>query len=460
MLFNSFTFVGFFCLLYGPYRLLQSRLRVQNALLLLASYIFYSVWDVRFSLLILASTLVDYLVARKIPGRTDGETRRLLYLSLTANLGSLAFFKYYNFFSENLSQLLNLPPGSPFLNVVLPVGISFYTFQSMSYTIDVFRGEQEPCESFLDFALYVSFFPRLVAGPIERAGRLLEQIQKPRIISTEDLTVGLYLIIYGYFKKVVIADNLGQMVNRIFNDPNAQGADIWCALIAFCFQIYGDFSGYSSIARGLARLLGFKLVLNFNLPYFSLTPSEFWTRWHISLSQWLRDYLYVPLGGNRGGVSQTYRNLMLTMVLGGLWHGAAWNFVLWGLFHGFILCLYRGLNIKASPSLPMRLLQWQIMFMLTLFGWLLFRAKSWSQVVYLVTHMSFQSSPGTHTLLLDILFYLTPLLLIELWQHKKRDLLVIPRSGPWVLAGAQAFMLTAILVFGYEQSSEFIYFQF
>lgn len=463
MLFNSLAFLKFFFLVLLSYVLLRKNLRAQNLLLLVASYGFYGAWDYRFLVLIWASTLVDFVVGRKLHQSSDpAERKRWLVFSLLSNLGTLGFFKYFNFFSENLGRLLGIPADSVTLSIVLPVGISFYTFQSLSYTVDIYRKELEPCSSALDFALYVAFFPQLVAGPIERAGRLLAQIQSPRSPRAIDVEIGIYLLLWGYYKKVVIADNLAKIADPVFaNGSQAQGMDVWLGLLAFCFQIYCDFSGYSSIARGLARLMGFQLVRNFRLPYSALTPSEFWQRWHISLSQWLRDYLYIPLGGNRGGSKQTYRNLTITMVLGGLWHGAAWNFCLWGAYHGLLLCLYRLGKVKPSENGVKRLFQWGLMSMLTLYGWLLFRASSLAEVARLSGGLlSLQVTEPTLRNACDLLFYITPLILIEIYLHKKGDLLAIPRSGILPLACFQVFCLASILVLRNPGAAQFLYFQF
>ncbi|MFO1490970.1 MAG: MBOAT family O-acyltransferase [Kiritimatiellia bacterium] len=342
MVFNSFVFVLFFLVVYGLYVILRHR--AQNVLLLVASYVFYGWWDWRFLSLVFASTLLDYVCGLKI---VDDPVRRKLWIgiSMTGNLGLLFFFKYFNFFAASTAALLHslgLEAGWTTLNIVLPVGISFYTFQTMSYTLDIYRGTLAPTRSLLNFSLYVAFFPQLVAGPIERASHLLPQVEKPRRPTYQGLREGFWLILHGYLLKVVVADNLGPFADEIFNHPeSARGLAVPLALAAFAFQIYGDFAGYSNIARGLCKWMGFDLMVNFRMPYFATNPSDFWRRWHISLSTWLRDYLYIPLGGNRGGPARTHRNLLLTMVLGGLWHGAAWHFVAWGLYHGLLLSGHR-----------------------------------------------------------------------------------------------------------------------
>ncbi len=353
MLFNSLEFVVFFAVVLALYSVLNHPR--QNALLLVASYVFYGAWDYRFLLLLIGTTLVDYAVGLAIDRRSDpAARRRILMFSIVANLGVLGVFKYFNFFADSLVEfagLFGLSVSPVTLNIVLPVGISFYTFQSMAYTIDVYRGHLKPCRSLPDFALYVTFFPQLVAGPIERATHLLPQIYARRVMTAEKIGSGLSLIALGFFKKVVMADNLAPTVNEIFAKQGGYTAEeVLVGAIFFAFQIYGDFSGYTDIARGTSRVLGFELMDNFREPYFARSPSDFWQRWHISLSTWLRDYLYISLGGNRGGRLTTYRNLILTMLLGGLWHGAAWNFVWWGLYHGTLLVGYRWYEERFGRS--------------------------------------------------------------------------------------------------------------
>ncbi len=387
MLFNSWVFPAFLLLVLTPYFLLPHR--AQNRLLLVASYVFYGYWDYRFLSLIFASTVADYLIGRRLDLATDsGERSRLVTLSCCLNLGLLGIFKYFGFFVSSFADAM---AGMGFvwrletLEIVLPVGISFYTFQTMSYTIDVNRRSLKPSNDFLDFALFVSFFPQLVAGPIERASNLLPQVELPRRVTLDHWIEGGWLILKGAFLKMVVADNLAITVNEAFAEETPSSGFVACAgVVAFAFQIYGDFAGYSKIARGVALLFGFRLMRNFRMPYLSRGPSEFWTRWHISLSSWLRDYLYIPLGGNRGGSLATYRNLMLTMLLGGLWHGAAWTFVLWGFYHGLLLTLYRMASRHNAPPKETGLNVWLQragFFVLTCGGWLLFRADSLSQVI-------------------------------------------------------------------------------
>ncbi|MDA1306433.1 MAG: MBOAT family protein, partial [Acidobacteria bacterium] len=325
-------------------------------MLLVASYVFYGAWDYRFLSLLGISTIIDYVVALRMADAAGRHRKAWLIVSLVTNLGLLGFFKYFNFFVDSGNALLialGVDPMPMRLHIVLPVGISFYTFQTLSYTIDVYRGKLDPTRSLRDFALFVAYFPQLVAGPIERATHLLPQVLNPRRLSMPLLHQGLWLISWGLFKKMVIANNLAIVVDRTFAaGSGATGAEYLIAIYAFAFQIYCDFSGYSDIARGLAALMGIDLMVNFNNPYAATNPREFWRRWHISLSTWLRDYLYVPLGGNRGALWQTYRALMLTMLLGGIWHGAQWTFVVWGLYHGVWLAVHRWMTMDRGWSLP------------------------------------------------------------------------------------------------------------
>jgi D-alanyl-lipoteichoic acid acyltransferase DltB (MBOAT superfamily) len=345
MVFNSLTFLAFFAVVLLLYYRLG--LKGQNWLLLISSYIFYGWWNYRFCSLLLFTTLFDYTCALWIARETNPVKRRLLLASsMTVNLGVLGLFKYFNFFAESLQTALGvfgLSPTLPTLHILLPVGVSFYTFVSMSYTIDVYRGELKASRDPVAFMLFVAFFPHLVAGPIVRASFLLPQCLRPRQIIPEEVANGIWLILMGYVKKVVIADRLAQIVNWGFSkdSPPFSDANNWLLIYAFAFQIYGDFAGYSDIARGVSKLMGFELIVNFRAPYLVTNAASFWRHWHISLSTWLRDYLYIPLGGNRHGRWQTYRNLGLTMFLGGLWHGAGGAYVLWGVYHGALLAIQR-----------------------------------------------------------------------------------------------------------------------
>jgi alginate O-acetyltransferase complex protein AlgI len=404
-----------------------------------------------------------------------------LGLSITIDLLILAFFKYFNFFVGSAADLLHslgLPADFMTLNILLPVGISFYTFQTMSYTIDVYRKELEPAKRFSDFALSVCFFPHLVAGPIVRATDLMPQFILPRTITFDQTIRGLYLILFGLFKKVAIADGLAGSVNAVYNSTGTVSwLDVVAATLLFTFQIYCDFSGYTDIARGVAKLFGVELVVNFNLPYFSKTPSEFWQRWHISLSTWLRDYLYISLGGNRKGKLNIYRNLMATMVLGGLWHGAAWNYVLWGFYQGALLCIYRALGIRdpkksAQPTHQSALnlkkflssaAATLVFFGLTCYGWLLFRANSLEQIVsftqILLTNFGdFSLSMPKPTL--SGMMGLAVLIAYEFIEYGGNTVHFY-RQYPAILRGAFYAILTLLILMGTSNApAQFIYFQF
>jgi len=378
MIFTTPEFVLFFACFWLVFATTRGHLR--KGVVLAASYLFYAAWDPRFLALLIGSTILDFWVGKRL-AQTAGtaKRRRLLLVSLVGNLGVLATFKYYDFFATSAGELLTrvgwtVEPTT--LHLVLPVGISFYTFQTLSYTVDIYRGRQEPCRSLLDFANFVAFFPQLVAGPIERAKDLLPQLAALGKRVQPD-TTGWGLIAIGCFKKVVIADNLAPLVEATYADPSSTyPLALWLGTYAFAVQIYCDFSGYTDIAIGLARLMGVRLGENFNAPYAATGPRDFWRRWHISLSSWLRDYLYIPLGGNRGTAGATGRNLMATMVLGGLWHGAAWNFVLWGAYHGVLLIAARVTAIaRVATTLPTWVRR-LVFFQLVCLGWALFRAQS------------------------------------------------------------------------------------
>ncbi len=353
MFFNSITFLIFFPVFLALYFGTSGRARL--VVCLAGSYIFYGWWDLRFLALILFSTLVDYWLGRSIYHcNVDSRRRFYLYLSLLANLGLLFLFKYFNFFSDELSsafQSIGIQLSQPTLRFVLPVGISFYTFQTLSYTIDIFRRQLKPTDSLLKFSVFVAFFPQLVAGPIVRASDFLPQLDRDRKVVYRDLIVGTALITAGFFKKCVIADSLAPLVDITFDFPHTRTSiSALLGVVFYAFQIYGDFAGYTDIAIGLARVMGYRFPANFRRPYLATGFSDFWQRWHISLSTWLRDYLYIPLGGNRYGSLATYRNLFLTMLIGGLWHGAAWTFVFWGALHGIYLMAER-LMAKRLPKL-------------------------------------------------------------------------------------------------------------
>lgn len=599
MLFNSLTFAIFFLAVCTLYWSLRRSYRSQNLILLGASYFFYGWWDVRFLVLIVLSTVVDYYCALSIDkGRMLGrqrirgsaflifaaifflglkwsavritfpewrpsivvdwghfisassqyrwmllgillmtvlfnaiyplvnlltvEHRRKFFLifSVFANLSILGIFKYYDFFADTFGSLaqtlFSITPSTRTLNVILPVGISFYTFQTMSYTIDVYRRKAKATDSLLDVAVYVSFFPQLVAGPIERGRNLLPQFQRPRTMNSFALREGLWLITWGLYKKMVVADNMAKIVNGTFAPFDGlrsaaavpeDGMRLLVAIYAFAFQIYCDFSGYSDIARGTARLLGFDIMVNFNLPYFAQSPSDFWHRWHISLSTWLRDYLYIPLGGNRHGVSKTYRNLMITMLLGGLWHGAAWTFVLWGAFHGLVLVVYRTVSAvietwrrsasscktknpffrmehKTDPrsGKPVEsmlrttkhrlrdnvlgsgtgIAKCVITFHVVCFGWLIFRAQNITTIcvflrsIFLHPHLS----PEAIDCLKNLLFYSWFLVLFQIVQSLSGTLNPM-QQWPWFIRlNVWLIIFMSLLSLAARSGQEFIYFAF
>ncbi len=342
---------------------------------------------------------------------------------------------------------------------------------TMSYVIDVYRKEIAPTRNFVDFALFVAFFPHLVAGPILRSSRLLPQIESPRRITREQIRDGLWLIVWGFFLKIFVADNVAALANQVFDaGAHPTGADVWLGVYAFAFQIYGDFAGYSNIARGTSKLMGIELIENFRFPYFVRSPQEFWRHWHISLSTWLRDYLYIPLGGSRGTAGRTYRNLLITMVLGGLWHGAAWTFVLWGVYHGLLLVGYRAAERFASFGTWMtgrhtlaRITSWLVMFHLTCYGWLLFRGRSAHQIASMTRSMFTDidvSGADVQGLLVPLLLYVTPLLLVHVWEAYADDALVVPKFPTAVRYSIYAATIYLTLLFGNFGGAEFIYFQF
>jgi len=447
----------------------------KNLLLLVASYLFYASWDWRFLTLIWLSTIIDFYCGRKIWESAD-RGKIWLILSLTTNLGILGVFKYFNFFVENFAILLDSVGlsvlDSRSLNIILPVGISFYTFQSMSYTIDIYRRNLRPVEEVQDFALFVAFFPQLVAGPIERASNLLPQITGRRAVTSEMFYEGCYLVFWGAFLKIFVANNLAPYVDAAFlPKPLYRGDETLAGIYAFAFQIFADFAGYSYMAKGLASCLGFKLTFNFNLPYYSSSPSEFWRRWHISLSQWLRDYLYISLGGSKEGLVRTIRNLLVTMVLGGLWHGAAWSYIMWGAYHGVILVLYRVVGSSevrhdkpeyfARRFLKKVVLVCKVIFCfhLVCFGWLLFRVESISQVVPMAQGIV-DIFGGTLQPFADVLPYVFFMLMIQSYERHKDDLLAVYKL-PWLVKGTVYFLIAVqLIVWGAYGEEDFIYFQF
>ena len=495
MVFNSLTFAVFFVIFYAFYLMTMRRVRLQNALLLVASYVFYGWWDWRFLSLLIISTVVDYTVGRVIDRRRPADaqgnepffyapgTRRAVFtISVAANLGMLGVFKYFDFFATSTATMLRaigLPIEPTLLHVALPIGISFYTFQTLSYTIDVYRGELRATRHILDFAPFVAFFPHLVAGPILRASNLLPQIARPRQVTLERFYEGSFLIFTGLFKKVFVADNLAAIVERVFAEPQTQSSGaIAVAVYAFAFQIYCDFSGYTDIARGLSRMMGIDLPINFNLPYLATNPVEFWRRWHISLSSWLRDYLYIPLGGNRKGPRRMYINLMLTMLLGGLWHGAAWTFIIWGAYQGLMLVTYKLFQpaIERFWSLiPRRFsgianaLAVLVFFQFVCLGWLIFRANSIPQALYMLNHIltpwPYYVLTGVHSLVhtrfVLLATFAAGIILIDLLQRRRgEDPMAILRLPTPARSLIYTVMFFALMWYGVHDERPFIYFQF
>ena len=478
MIANTYIFWLFFAAVFVAYRLLGRHHRWQNVLLLAASYYFYSHVHWALVVLLLICTAACYLAGLGI-GRSPTQRGKKAWVTLgvCVSLGILGFFKYYNFFAGEVAGLLEqaglgISRSTVTLQLIPAVGISFFAFKAISYVVDVYRGELAPTKRFVDFALFVGFFPALLAGPIDRAKTLLPQIRDARPKRPDNFTTGLYLVLFGLFKKMVIADNMAAIATPIFNAQvgSLSGSEVLLGVYAYTLQIYGDFAGYSDIARGIARWLGFDLVVNFRMPYLATTPSDFWNRWHISLSSWLRDYLYIPLGGNRGGRFGTYRNLMLTMILGGLWHGENWTFIFWGAFHGFILCAYRVLGFRndvtrgKGPAPPWaRAIGMVVMFHLVALGWLMFNAHSMTQVGQMITQLvrAFAWSPTSTAMVAHILLLAAPALLYEYWLHRKDDDILALTKTHWLpRAAAYSYMALMLLVFWPEESYAFIYFNF
>jgi alginate O-acetyltransferase complex protein AlgI len=526
MLFNSGIFALFLAAFLPLYLVCRRQVAARNFLLIVASYVFYGWWDPRFLILVAVSTAVDYMAALGAAGKPVRAIDQLkaasfliavtiaslaassardawlalpvacgmaaigvaialirrasgaalpkcwLALSLTTNLGILAFFKYFNFFVGSATALLDgagLHTSVPSLLIILPVGLSFYTFQAISRTMDSYRRIYEPQRSILNYAAFHAFFPQLVAGPIERAGHLMPQFETVRSLDWRMFGSGALLFAWGLYMKIVIADNVSPIANVVFNAPGQKSAgDTLAAILAFTVQIYCDFAGYSHMARGLARCLGFDLMINFNQPYFARTPSEFWQRWHISLSRWLRDYLYIPLGGNRGGRLRLYRNLMVTMLLGGLWHGASWTFVAWGGLHGAIQVVYRALKIDAwvegarfatLRGAALQIAAWAATMALICFGWVLFRAHTFADALTVLTNLGAPGGWGSQAFL-PLLDYTAPLIAVEIYQRASGRLEFFT-VGPFLVRYTAAMtLMLALIACSAPGGQEFIYFDF
>ncbi|WP_187260540.1 MBOAT family O-acyltransferase [Pontibacter beigongshangensis] len=492
MLFNSFEFLVFFPTVVLLYFLLPHRFRW--VVLLFASYTFYMFWRVDYAIILVISTLIDYLCSNMMDRHSEENRARRkpwLWLSLLSNLGILFTFKYYNFFNaaaRDLAQVLDLPYAAPAFELLLPMGISFYTFQTMSYSIDVYYGRIRAEKHFGIFALFVTFFPQLVAGPIERAGNLLSQLREKHEFNYQRVTDGLKLMAWGLFKKVVIADRLAVMVNQVYNNPtDYEGVPLIIATVFFAFQIYCDFSGYSDIAIGAAQVMGFRLMENFRRPYFSKSIREFWGRWHISLSTWFRDYLYIPLGGNRVLKWRWYYNLFIVFLVSGLWHGANWTFIVWGALHG-LYQVFGLMTAKKRDSLVSlfglnrnetvyRSIQVGTTFSLVCLAWVFFRANTISDAWYISTHMfsnllesakafAIQLVHGSNVMgqvkqefLLGVLFILV-MEGVHYLQRQRNVRFHISGFNPILRWGIYSLYLLIFIYFGVFSSSAFIYFQF
>lgn len=478
MLFNSLEFLIFLPTVFFLYWFLfRNKLKQQNILLLISSYVFYGWWDWRFLSLIIFSSTIDYFIGIYLSKTEDNRSRKLLLLtSLFINLGFLGFFKYYNFFLESFSEAFTFFGNSisaDRLNIILPVGISFYTFQTLSYTIDVYRKKLPPTKNAIAFFAFVSFFPQLVAGPIERATNLLPQFYSKRKFEYAKAVDGLRQILWGLFKKIVIADNAATYVNIIFNDSeNYSGSTLLLGAFFFAFQIYGDFSGYSDIAIGTSRLFGFNLKRNFAFPYFSRDIAEFWRRWHISLSTWFRDYVYIPLGGSRGGTFYKVRNTFIIFVVSGFWHGANWTFIVWGALNAIyflpLLLLKKNrinTDIVAENSLLpnfKEILQMLVTFFLTLLAWVFFRADNVAHAfTYLDQIFSLTFFNVPEILPIQDLLFIGLLVLIEWIQRKKEHALELDGiTLPVYIRFSIYYALIAFIFLFGGQQQQFIYFQF
>lgn len=464
MLFNTAPFFAFLIVVLAAFYLSPRALR--KYILLAASYWFYGSWNPKFILLLLTLTVVDYTAAIWIENTTPGPRRRAaLIFSLATNLGFLGFFKYYNFVAGNLALGTGRPGSAFFLNIVLPLGISFHTFQSISYVVDVYRGEQQAVRNPIDYALFICFFPQLVAGPIVKARDFFRDLWHWNAPTAEDVSRGIFMIVLGLVKKMAFADQFAKVANTYFANPNAHPDALaaWSGVIAFGMQIYFDFSGYTDMAIGIAKLLGFHFPPNFARPYLAAGITAFWRRWHISLSTWLRDYLYIPLGGNRTSRTTTYQNLMLTMLLGGLWHGASWNFVIWGGYHGALLSIerfFRGnrkVNETWTPLYPVQAL---VTLVLVLIGWVFFRATDLSASLQIIGLM-FSGFHG-HLLLSAWQTGLIAVSLITALAEEKLNVFDRIIAAPLYVRGATlGVMLFCLEVFGViDAEIPFVYFQF
>lgn len=479
MLFNSLDFAVFLPIVFVLYWFVTAKnLKYQNLLLVVASYVFYGWWDWRFLSLIVFSSILDYVIGFRLLHEENEQKRKaLLWLSISVNIGFLGFFKYYNFFVESFIEafsLLGTKVSANTLHIILPVGISFYTFQTLSYSIDVYKKKLQPTQDIISFLAYVSFFPQLVAGPIERATNLLPQFYKKRQFHYSQAVDGCKQILWGLFKKIVIADNCAQFANSIFNDySNHSGSTLVMGALFFTFQIYGDFSGYSDIAIGTSRLFGFNLKQNFAFPYFSRDMAEFWRRWHISLSTWFRDYLYIPLGGSHGGTWIKVRNTFIIFLVSGFWHGANWTFIVWGFLNAlyFLPLLLtksnrNNLNVVAEnaniPSVK-EFFQMLLTFSFSVFAWIFFRAENVTQAflyiegIFKPSLVSLPTVRPTNIILLVVFFILMEWIGRRNQYAIEQFLISKPRVIKW---GFYMLLISLLFVFRAEDQQEFIYFQF
>lgn len=469
MLFNSIAFLLFFpivCMLY--YAIPSKQIKARNLLLLVSSYYFYMNWKPAYALLLLTSTFITYIAALGIGHFDDKRKKKICFVSsLVLNLAILFLFRYYNFISSNIEVVLyasGLGIDIPKFNLLLPIGISFYTFQALGYSIDVYRGSTKAERNFPTYALFVSFFPQLVAGPIERSNNLLPQFKQQHHFDYEMVMAGVRLMVWGYFMKLVLADRCGLYVDAIFNNVDKHnGGSYLVASLLFPFQIYGDFAGYSLIAIGVARVLGFRLMENFHRPYFACSIGEFWHRWHISLSTWFKDYFYIPLGGNRVGRFRNYFNLLVTFVVSGIWHGANWTFFCWGALNGILVCVEKALGINKQKYLGTRkVYHWAFTFVLVCFTLIFFRANNLSDamtvIIGIFTNMGMIYLDRTTFVALIFVF---PILFAKEMGEEYNWSIHIENSKSWIIRHLYiALMIALIILFGVLGGDQFIYFQF
>ena len=471
MVFNSFHFLVFMLVVFGGFFLIPHRLRW--IFLLAASYYFYMAWKAKYALLIVIITLIDYFCGIKLAEAKNKRNQKFwLLFSLISNLGILMVFKYYDFFIENINSLfteMGMNHELPILRLILPLGISFHTFQSMAYTIDVYKKRTLPEKHLGYFALFIAYFPQMVAGPIERAGNVIHQLKEKTNFDYDRISAGFKLMIWGFFKKIVIADRLAVIVDSAYDNPSDHGGlTMMMATYAFAFQIYCDFSGYTDIAIGASKILGVNMMKNFKTPYLSLSISEFWNRWHISLSTWFKDYLYIPLGGNRKSKPRVYLNIMIVFLLSGFWHGAEWTFIIWGAIHGFYTIsenLFHSNNPKIQSTIRKRIRQF-ILFNMVCIAWIFFRANdlnSATQTLYSFMHpdvsewMNFLNDYGMKSILILGIIWISFIFLDRIIENKIHEQKAKSSKSEYAF---YTLITALILIFGFFGKTEFIYFQF